>query len=263
MKILVTGVTGPLGRTLIHHAASGSHTMCGFSRRAPGSFPDSVSDWRPADLATGEGLAAALDGVDVVIHAASDPQRADLVDVEGAKRLIAAARDARISHIVYVSIVGVDRIPYAYYQKKLAAERITQASGIPFTILRATQFHSFIELLLKTVARTPLLLPLPARFHVQSVAISEVATRLLRAVDDGPSGRVLNFGGPEVLSLAEAARAWVRVTGRRKLIVPLPVPGKTGRAFRTGANTAPDGERGIITWQDWLTRRAMPHVPSV
>ena len=256
MKILVTGVTGPLGRTLVHHSASGPHTMCGLSRRAPGSFPDSVCDWRPADLATGEGLKAAVDGVDVVIHAASDPQRADLVDVEGTTRLIAAARDARIRHVIYVSVVGVDRIPYAYYLRKYAAEQITQASGVPFTILRATQFHSFIDLLLTTVARAPLLLPLPARLRVQSVAIGEVAARLLRAVDDGPSGRVLDFGGPEVLALADAARTWARVTGRRKVIFPLPVPGKTSRAFRTGANTAPDGERGVVTWREWLTHRA-------
>ena len=212
---------------IVRDAATGSHALCGLSRRPPGPFPDSVGDWRKADLSTGEGLAAALDGVDVVIHAASDPQRPDLVDVHGTTLLTAAARGARIRHFVYVSIVGVDRIPYAYYRRKHAAEEVTRASGMPFTIVRATQFHSFLDLLLRTVGRVPLLLPLPARFRIQSVEIGEVA-----------------------------GRAWADLTGRRKVIVPLPLPTRIGRAFRSGANTAPDGERGAITWRDWLSRRA-------
>ena len=262
MKILVTGVSGPLGRRLVHHAAAGPHSLCGLSRRPPGPFPDSVDDWRRADLSTGEGLAPALDGVEAVIHAASDSQRPALVDVHGTTLLTAAAREAGVRHFVYVSIVGVDRIPYAYYRHKYAAEQVTQSSGLPFTILRATQFHSFIDLLLRTVGRVPLLLPLPSRFQVQSVEIGEVAGRLLRAVDDGPVGRVVNFGGPEVLPVRDAARTWSQVTGRRTLIVPLPVLNKTGRAFRAGANTAPDGERGRITWRDWLTRRAAHKPPG-
>ena len=262
MKVLVTGVSGPLGRMLVRHAASGPHALCGLSRRHPGAFPDSVGDWRKADLSTGEGLAAALDGIDTVIHAASDSQRPDLVDVEGTRRLTAAAHDANIQHFIYVSIVGVDRIPYAYYRSKYAAEQVTQASGLPFTILRATQFHSFIDLLLRTVARVPLLLPLPSRFQVQSVEIGEVAARLLRAVDEGPAGRVINFGGPDVLRLADAARTWTQLTGRRKLILPLPVPGATGRAFRRGANTAPADERGVITWRHWLSRRRPCSAPA-
>jgi len=99
----------------------------------------------------------------------------------------------------HVSIVGIDRIPFAYYQRKLAAERLIAESGVPFSILRATQFHSFVATLLNEASRYPFVMPIPSGFFVQSVAVEEVAARLCRAIDDGPCGRLRDFGGPEVL----------------------------------------------------------------
>ena len=102
---------------------------------------------------TGEGLAAAVADVDVVIHAASDPRGDPAADEEGTRRLAAAARAAGVGHVVYVSIVGIDRIPFPYYARKLAAERALAASGQPYSILRATQFHSFVDFLLGKAAQ--------------------------------------------------------------------------------------------------------------
>jgi uncharacterized protein YbjT (DUF2867 family) len=153
---------------------------------------------------------------------------------------------------VYVSIVRIDRIPFPYYQRKLAAERALAESGVPYSILHATQFHYFVDLLLGTATRVPFVLPLPAGFHVQSVATEDVAGRLVRAITEGPRGLLQDFAGPEPMTLAEAAAAWKAARGIRKPTIPIPVPGRLGAAFLAGYNTAPDGERGVISWRQWL-----------
>ena len=188
--------------------------------------------------------------------AASDSRNARAVDVEGTRRLVGVARSTRVKHLVYVSIVGVDRIPFGYYQAKLEAERLIAESGVPFSILRATQFHSFVALLLNEVARYPFIMPIPQGFFVQSVAMEDLAARLCRALDEPPTGRVQDFGGPEVLPVEEVAAQWINRGGRVAAVRPLSIylPGNIAAAFRAGYNTCPDGERGTETWRDWLKR---------
>jgi uncharacterized protein YbjT (DUF2867 family) len=123
---------------------------------------------------------------------------------------------------------------------------------VPFSILRATQFHTFLDQLIASAARLPLVLPLPAGFLVQPVEASEVAGRLMRCIADGPRGRVTDYGGPEVLSFREAGRQWREARHVTKRIVPIPVPGPMARAIRAGKGTAPQGDRGAISWQEWL-----------
>ena len=167
-----------------------------------------------------------------------------------------AARAAGVKHLLYVSIVGVDRIPFAYYQCKLEAEQVIASCGVPFSILRATQFHSFVAFLFSEAARFPFVMPIPSGFFVQSVDVQEVAVRVSRAIDDGPKGRLPDFGGPEVLTIEEAAAQWLqhRPAGWLKPSVPLHWPGATAAAFRAAYNTCPDGERGAVTWREWLVR---------
>jgi uncharacterized protein YbjT (DUF2867 family) len=176
------------------------------------------------------------------------------VDVEGTRRLAEAARAAGTAHLVYVSIVGIDQVPFAYYRSKLAAERIVAASGVPHSILRATQFHSLVDTMLAGFARVPLVLPLPAGFRFQSCATVEAAERLVRAAEAGPGGRLPDFGGPQVLTLAEMAAAWKAARGVRKPAVGLPLLGGLASALRAGKNTLRDGdgERGTVRWDDWL-----------
>ena len=148
MTVLITGGTGALGPHLVDAMSSAGHDVRVVSRQSsPPSAVPGVT-WVAGDLASGAGLRAAVRNVDVVVHAASDPRRARAVDVEGTRRLTQAARAAGVSHLVYVSIVGVDAIPLGYYQRKLEAEALVEASGVPWTILRATQFHSFVAYLL-------------------------------------------------------------------------------------------------------------------
>jgi uncharacterized protein YbjT (DUF2867 family) len=252
MRILVTGGTGVLGREVVAAAEVGGHTIRVGSRGARRAQLPAGREWATMDLASGGGLDAAVADVDVVIHAASDPKHSQAADVDGTRTLVEACRRRRVGHVVFVSIVGIDRIPLGYYQHKLAAERIVEGGGVPFSILRATQFHPFVDHLLKSAARAPLIIPLPAGFQVQSVDVAEVARRLVRCVDEGPGGRLADFGGPEAMSLGEAARLWRDARRVSKPIISIPLPGRAAAAFRAGANTVPVGERGSVTWRDWL-----------
>jgi len=132
------------------------------------------------------------------------------------------------------------------------SSRAVAESGVPYSILRATQFHYFVDLLLGAAARFPFGPPLPAGFQVQSVATEDVADRLVRAIAEGPQGLLRDFAGPEPMTLADAASAWKAARGIRKPTIQIPVPGRLGAAFRAGYNTAPDGEQGVIGWRQWL-----------
>jgi uncharacterized protein YbjT (DUF2867 family) len=206
------------------------------------------------DLTTGAGLAEAVAGVDAIVHAASDSRNAELVDIEGTQRLVDVARAASVRHLLHVSIVGVDRIPFRYYECKRQAEQLIAESGVPFSILRATQFHSFIAFLLSEASKYPFMMPIPSGFFVQSVAIEDVAARLCRAIADGPQDMLPEFGGPEVLTIEEAAAQWHQHRPVLKPVVPIHLSGQVAAAFRAAHNTCPDGERGAVTWREWLTR---------
>lgn len=181
------------------------------------------------DLATGAGVAAAAGGAEVIVHLATDPPKGR-GDLPQTRNLLAAAAGAQ--HLVYVSIVGIEEIPLGYYIQKLACERAIEASGIPFTILRATQFHELIEQQLARVERFPIV-PLPLDWRFQPIAAADVAARVA-ALASGPAlGRVADLGGPEVVTLRELVAA----RGRPKRVVNLPLPGKIARGFREGRNT--------------------------
>jgi uncharacterized protein YbjT (DUF2867 family) len=255
MKILVTGGTGVLGRQTVEIAEAAGHTVRVGSRGQRRVGIPAEREWAVMDLVSRSGIDEAVAGVDVVIHAASDPKSSQASDVDGTRALVEACRRHGVGHAVYVSIVGIDRIPVRYYEHKLAAEGIVSAGGVPFSILRATQFHPFLDQLLTAAARVPLVMPLPAGFQIQSVDVAEVARRLLRCVDDGPGGRLPDFGGPEAMTLHEAARLWRDARGVKKPLLSLPLPGRAAAALRAGTNTVPDGEHGTMRWRDWLVRR--------
>lgn len=256
MKVLVTGGTGSLGRILSRMVAGEGHAVRILSTRPRAASDPADFERARGDLATGEGLREAVEGVEAVFHLASDFNNAEAVDVGGTRRLVEASRGAGVSHLVYISIVGIDDIPTAYYKRKREAERVIESSDVPHSIQRATQFHSFVAGLLSKAARVPLLMPLPAGFRFQSIDEAEVAARLSACLSDGPRGRLADLGGPEVLELGVMAKDWMEVNGVRKKIFRLPVPGAAARALRSGKNTAPGGARGTVRWRAWLERRA-------
>jgi uncharacterized protein YbjT (DUF2867 family) len=241
--VLVTGGTGTFGRKLVPMLAERGHEVRVLSRRAGRGT-------HVGDLVTGAGVAVAAAGAEIVVHAATDDSaRMGRTDPEQTRRLLAAAGDCR--HLLYLSIVGIDAIPFGYYQRKLACEEIIAAGSVPYTILRATQFHELLALALGAASRLPVA-PLPVGWKFQSVAAAEVAAHAAGLLDGEPAGRAADFGGPQVLTGWQIAGAWRAVHGRPRAVIGLRVPGGASRAFTRGLNTCPDHAYGRQTWAEFL-----------
>ncbi len=250
--LLVTGGTGTLGSRVVARLRGTEHDVRILSRSGrPGTIK--------GDLITGEGLEAAVEGVKTIVHCASNPLRkTHQVDVQGTERLLQAAARAGVSHFVYISIVGVDRNPFPYYRAKLEAEWTIERSPVPWTILRATQFHDFVFGMLRALDHVPLFMPVPKGFLLQPIDVGEVASRLVELALSEPAGRAPDVGGPEVSAFADLARSYLKAAGRRGKVVEVPVPGKTARAFRQGAHLVPDHSYSKITWEEHLSRSIHP-----
>ena len=248
-EVLVTGGTGVLGRQVVERLGSAGVEARVMSR---GGRPGTVR----GDLSTGEGLDAAVRGVGTVVHCASNPlSKPRRVDVDGTGRLLEAAARSGVSHVVFISIVGIDRVPsYFYYRIKLEAERLVEDSPIPHTILRATQFYDLVLAAIRALERLPVM-PVPKGFLGQPVDAGEVAGRLVELAASGPAGRVRDVGGPEVRTLEDAVRSYLEITGRRRRTLTLPLPGRTARAFREGALICPEDAYGEVRWEDFLRER--------
>jgi uncharacterized protein YbjT (DUF2867 family) len=210
------------------------------------------------DLATGEGIEPAVDGVGTIVHCAGSAKG----DEDKARNLVQAASRAGAPHLVYISVVGADRIPivsrvdramFGYFGYKLAAERVIADSGLPFTTLRTTQFYDLVLMVAQQMVKLPVL-PAPA-IRFQPIDADEVAARLTELALGKPAGLVPDMGGPRVYAMADLLRGYLRATHRHRPIVPLRQPGKAAQAVRAGANLAPEQAVGQRTWEDFLTER--------
>jgi uncharacterized protein YbjT (DUF2867 family) len=253
-SVLVTGGTGQLGRRVVRALAADGHPVRILSRSAVAP-PVPGAGVFVADLRTGAGLAEAVAGTSAIVHCATDPRRSRTVDVEGTARLLEAARDAGRPHVVHVSIAGIDRVPTEYYRSKLAAEQAVVRSGLPWTVLRTTQFHPFVLQLLDRLTALPVV-PVPRGWRIQPIDVDEVARRLAGAVASGPAGRLPDLGGPEVLPVLDLVRDHLRGTPRRRPVLELPVPGAASVALRAGANLVPGNRAGGRTWREFLDGRS-------
>ncbi len=254
-RALITGGTGALGSELAIRLAAAGHTVRIMSRGGRPSDAHPAFEWARAQLASGEGLAEAVAGADLILHCASSPFRdSENVDVRGTERLLQHAREAGVSHFFYISIVGIDRIPLGYYKRKLAAERLIEESGLPYSILRAPQFFTLMDEMFRNLLRLPIGF-YPAGFRFQPIDPGEVSERMLEQVGSGPGGRLPDIAGPEVMTADQLARAWLKAQGKRRLLVPLPLFGKIAAGYRAGDNCAPENAYGRVTWADWVRRR--------
>ncbi|MES2094479.1 MAG: NAD(P)H-binding protein [Actinomycetota bacterium] len=242
--ILVTGGTAQLGRPTVAALRDAGHDVRVLSR---GDSPGVMS----GDLLTGRGLGRALSGVETVVHLAGTRSARD---VAATRLLTAFARGAGVGHLVFISIVGIADIPFAYYRAKLDAERVIIDSGIPHSILRATQFHSFVEGLF-TAQRRFLPVTLVPAFSFQPIAAEEVAARLVELATADPAGRAPDIGGPQVLTGRELALRWKTAAGSRRPLAPLRIPGRSAAAFSAGHNLVLGPPFGRRTFDEHLAER--------
>jgi uncharacterized protein YbjT (DUF2867 family) len=262
--ILVTGGTGTLGQFVVARLQAAAHDVRILSRgRRSGANaqidPATGTEYVVADLATGEGVDAALAGIAVVVHCAGTAKG----DADKARNLVEAATRASVDHIVYISVVGADRIPmvggidrmmFGYFGAKLAAERIIAGSGVAWTTLRATQFQESTFETVAQMARLPLI-PVPSGFRFQPIDASDVADRLVELALASPAGLVPDLAGPRAYEMAELVRGYLRATGKHRWVVSMPIPGRAAEAIRAGANLTPDRAVGHRTWEAFLAER--------
>lgn len=257
-RILLTGGTGTLGRHVAPLLVASGAEVRLLSRTARES--DASTTAVRGDLETGEGVDAAVAGVDTIVHLAGSAKGDELK----AQTLVRAARSAGSPHVVYISVVGAERVPvvsrldhmmFGYFAAKRAAEVVVEESGLPWTTLRATQFHDLVLMTLRALARSPIM-PYFAGVRFQPVETSEVAHRLVDLALASPAGLVDEMGGPEVHDMRHLARTYLDAVGTGRLIVPLRVGGRSGRAVRAGATLTPAHAVGRRTWAEFLAEHA-------
>ncbi|GAA4151931.1 NAD(P)H-binding protein [Phytohabitans flavus] len=245
MRIAVTGGTGTLGRHVVDELRSRGHEVRVLSRKSPD---------HPVDLTTGEGLEAALTGCAVVVDATNSNKNAAAVLVEGSRRLLAAEAAAGVAHHVCVSIVGCDRVPLSYFRVKAEQEGVVADGPVPWTTVRITQFHELVAATLAPAGRWRLL-PVP-RARLRTVAVADAARAVADVAEGAPRQGRVEVAGPEVADARQLATTWKRITGHRALLLPMPLPGRLGRALREGVLAAerPDVQ-GVTPFGAWLAGR--------
>ena len=259
MKALITGGTGTLGRLVVPRLQNAGFDVRILSRSSRGSAEG--IEFVTGDLATGQGSFAAVEGTELILHLAGTGKG----DEDKARHLVRAASRNGTRHLIYMSVVGADRIPvkswidrsmFGYFASKFAAERIVADSGLPWSTLRATQFQQSMLLLVEQLAKLPLI-PAPAGWRFQPIDAGEVADRLVELALGTPSGLVPELGGPRAYEMAELISTYLHARGKHRLVVPVWTPGKAARVFRSGANLAPNRAVGRDTWEDVLEERVI------
>jgi uncharacterized protein YbjT (DUF2867 family) len=253
--ILITGATGTLGRHVVPRLRAAGCDMRVLSRHRHEAAPG--VEFVIGDLAKDEGIDAAVEGIEIIVHCAGSTKG----DGDKARHLVRAASRAGAPHVVFISVVGADRVPVAsavdralfgYFEAKRDAEQAIADSGLPWTTLRATQFHDLILTTVRQMTRMPVV-PVPTGIRFQPVDSDEVAARLVELALGPPAGLVPDLAGPQVHALRELVRGYLRARRKHRPIVPMRPPGKAAAAMRAGANLAPDRAVGRRTWDDFLS----------
>jgi uncharacterized protein YbjT (DUF2867 family) len=261
-RILVAGGDGHLGSRIVKELENRSQTVRVMSRKTPLENMSRTYEWAQADVITGDGVDTALQDVDIIVNCLSSPvQHTYETDILGTRRLLAQAKKMGVRYVVHISILGIDRIIYPYYQYKLGAELTVVESGVPYLIARIAQFHSYVDYLLsplRDIEADEVSIPVDVQF--QSIDTGDIAAHLAPHIVSGDVvGRLADFGGPEVLTLRDMTAAWLEVQGIRRSIKAatefdndLPVFDAFGDGLVNGYNTAPDNRVEGIRWHTYL-----------
>ncbi|MBZ0294419.1 MAG: NAD(P)H-binding protein [Anaerolineae bacterium] len=260
--VLVTGATGTLGREVVKQLLQHSHHVRAFTRQSSPTVPQGVNIYQ-GDIRARSGLAEATKGVDTIIHCASFFESGYETDIQGTRHLIEAAKANGSPHLVYISIVGIDRSPFTYFQAKLEAERLVEQSNLPWTILRATQFHDYVlSLITSWTDENTSTITIPDGVRFQSVDVREVADSLVNLAEQPAAGHVPDLGGPEILMLEAMVDTYQLIYHKQNAVRTETLPGEYFDAFRSDVKLAPDRAVGQITWESFLQERAIVETAS-
>jgi uncharacterized protein YbjT (DUF2867 family) len=255
--VLVTGGTGTLGKhviTRLQNTGLPFRVLTRSPKAGCGTFT-----YVTGDLETGEGVDAAVQGVETILHLAGSAKG----DEVKARTLVTAARKAGNPHLIFISVVGADLIPMAgrldnmmfgYFGAKHEAEQIIMSSGLPWTLLRATQFHDLVFMTAEQMAKMPII-PIPSGFRFQPISSDEVAARLVELAQEPPAGRVPDMAGPNIYTMEALMRSFLQKAGIRRPLIRIHMPGSAAKAFRNGANLAPENAVGTGTWETFLAEQ--------
>jgi uncharacterized protein YbjT (DUF2867 family) len=246
--ILVTGGSGYLGQEVCNLLININADFI-TSTHQRGSLTDQQVF---VDLETGDGIKDAIQGKTVILHLASDKKKPDN-DVEGMKHLIAEIKKQQSKvHLIYISIVGIDLLPMPYFKQKMMAEQELVNSGVNWSILRATQFHKYVDELLHQFLAYPVGI-IPKAVPVQPIDVHVVAEKLVEMTAGVPSHQKKDMGGEEVFEFIELAKSWGKIRHKSKLILNFPLWGRWGKNLKNGALTTADKSSSGMSWESWLT----------
>jgi uncharacterized protein YbjT (DUF2867 family) len=246
MKIVVIGGSGLIGTKLVTRLRQKGHEVVAAS---PNSGVNTI---------TGEGLADALAGAQVVVDVANSPSFEDRAVLEffqtSGRNLLAAEAVAGVKHHVALSVVGTDRLPDSgYLRAKMAQESLIEASKIPYTIVRSTQFFEFVNAIAQsaTVGQTVRLSPA----HLQPIASDDVAAALADVALGAPANGMIEIAGPERIPLDELARRCLRASKDTRQVVADVHARYFGTELNDQSLTPGENPRlGSIRFEDWLSR---------
>lgn len=244
MKLAIAGGSGAVGRHVVSRAREAGHNPFVLSRSAG------------VDLMTAEGLFEQLAGVDVVVDLASPTTLSTKKIVEffttATENLLAAEREAGVSHHVALSIIGAAEYPSGYYAGKAAQEKIITSSQNRWTMLRTTQFHEFAR---QTVNRGTIAgFLVSPKMRCQPLAAADVAVELVRIAEGDPRGLEPDLAGPHEEYMPDMVRRYARAIGRNNPLFSVAMPGMAGEAMRNGKLLPEAGTRtSTQTFEEWLT----------
>lgn len=263
MLIAIAGSTGTVGTHLVRQALAAGHDVLALARKPLAVAPGADAD--PPAPAPGTYTAVAVDltssdpldlsGVDALVDVSAIGKLRGSRAFFGAvtEKLLRAGTDAGIPHFVALSIVGAAAHPFGYYAGKALQEQLVEAGPLPWTVLRSTQFFEFAEQSSVSVGPFTVIVKMRSR----PVAAVSVARRLLELASGPPRGNARDLAGPDELWLAELGRMALETRGFRQSVLEVPLPGRFGRAVRTGGSLpGPDADIDTVSYEDWLAAGA-------
>ncbi|MNS66096.1 NmrA-like family protein [compost metagenome] len=247
MKIVVIGGTGLIGKKVVARVAAQGHDVLAAS---PGTGVNTL---------TGEGLAQALAGAQVVVDVANSPLFEDQAVLHffetSGRNLAAAEKEAGVAHHVALSVVGTDKLEQSgYFRAKIAQEALIRQAGIPYTIVRSTQFLEFLGGIAQSAGQVDTIRLTPAL--IQPIASDDVAHAVADAALAAPINGMIDIAGPERFRLSDLVQRYLQATGDKRTVVADPAALYFGAALQEGT-LVPEGEArlGHIHFEEWIRQQ--------